>query len=85
MILLLPLHRPKQVYMTFTKKMIPKMKQQIYNAVYPDILAFMCMPFFVCVLMSLLHGAIGWSVIILVTCLLLKRLIIKADNNRADR
>ena len=35
MILLLPLHRPKQVY-DFQKKMIPKMKQHIYNAVYPD-------------------------------------------------
>ena len=35
MILLLPLHRPKQVY-DFHKKMIPKMKQHIYNAVYPD-------------------------------------------------
>ena len=35
MILLLPLHRPKQVY-GFHTKMIPKMKQHIYNAVYPD-------------------------------------------------
>ena len=36
MIILLPLHRPKQVYDYHKKKMIPKMKQHIYNAVYPD-------------------------------------------------
>ena len=35
MILLLPLHRPKQVY-DFHKKNDTKMKQHIYNAVYPD-------------------------------------------------
>ena len=36
MIILLSLHRPKHVY-DYHKKMIPKMKQHIYNAVYPDI------------------------------------------------
>ena len=42
MILLLPLHRPKQVY-DFHKKMIPKMKQHIYSAVYPDTDIYMYM------------------------------------------